>query len=527
MRLWHRKKKQKIRNEPYQPGKNDGSRYPVMAHIAAGEANDKYSQYPSDGLTPVQLARIFKMADVGDVRSQMELFEEMEEKDTHLFSQLQTRKLAVTGLDWEVVPFSLKERDKVIADWVGEQLASLENLNDIMMDMLDAIGKGISVMEIEWEVDGKFQNVIRDIRMVHAKKLIWDSITDEMRICTEAFPEGISIPQNKFVIHRYKAKSGHDSRAGILRVISWMYLFKNYSLKDWVAFAEVYGMPLRLGKYDASASKEDKQALMEAIVSLGSDAAGIVPTSTMIEFIEANKNGSTDAYDKLVRYCDEQMSKAVLGQTLSSDSGGGSYAQGKVHNEVRHDLTKADAIALASTIRQQIIGPLVEYNFGSDAELPLFKFDCQDPEDLLQTADIYVKLGTELGVPIATDHIYKKFSIPKPEKGQALAKPRKFRMDDQNALPEMPLKDDVAEAQGQIDEIAMLAAKKSEDIFEELFRPLRKLTEECEDLQDLKAVLEDEKRVLALYEEMDMTNLCDMLHQGMYLAELIGRAESL
>ena len=74
-------------------------------------------------------------------------------------------------------------------------------------------------------------------------------------------------------MNKYKAKSGHTSRNGILRVVSWMYLFKNYDVKDWVAFCEVFGMPLRLGKYSAAASDDDKKALMEAIYSLGSDAA--------------------------------------------------------------------------------------------------------------------------------------------------------------------------------------------------------------------------------------------------------------
>lgn len=524
-----RKKKQKNRDEPFRPEQEDGSKKPIMAHIAAREAYDKYSDYPSEGITPSRLARIFKQADCGDVRSQMELFEEMEEKDTHLFSQLQTRKLAVTGLDWEIQPFSSEEADKVIAEFVSDQLGSMENLNDIMMDMLDAIGKGISVMEIEWGVDNEYHDVIEDIRQVHAKKLIWDTVTDEMRICTQEFPEGLSIPQNKFVIHHYKAKSGHESRAGILRVISWMYLFKNYSLKDWVAFAEVYGMPLRLGKYDASASKDDRDALMQAIISLGSDAAGIVPTSTSIEFIEANKNTSTDVYSTLARYCDEQISKAVLGQTLSSDSGGGSYAQGKVHNEVRHDLTKADAAALEATIRQQIIAPLVYYNFGPDAEVPLFQFDCQDPEDLLQTADIYVKLGTELGIPIATDHIYKKFNIPKPEDGQELVRPRKYRMDDGTAVPQeqAQLKEEGPGGQEQIDKIAEIAAKNSGDIFRELFGPIAKLAGECTSMQELKSILEDEEKVLKLYQEMDATGLEDMIHQGMYLSELIGRVEDL
>lgn len=78
---------------------------PETREVAVSQVTDKYSEYPSDGLTPVRLAEIFKEADAGDVLRQAELFEEMEEKDPHLFSQLQTRKNAVTGLDYEVIPF--------------------------------------------------------------------------------------------------------------------------------------------------------------------------------------------------------------------------------------------------------------------------------------------------------------------------------------------------------------------------------------------------------------------------------------
>ena len=70
-------------------------RRPDTREVAVAQVSDKYSEYPSNGLTPVKLAEIFREADAGDVLRQMELFEEMEEKDPHLFSQLQTRKNAV------------------------------------------------------------------------------------------------------------------------------------------------------------------------------------------------------------------------------------------------------------------------------------------------------------------------------------------------------------------------------------------------------------------------------------------------
>lgn len=159
--------------------------------------------------------------------------------------------------------------------------------------------------------------------------------------------------------------------------------------RDLVSFCEVYGMPLRIGKYDPGASKADKQELLDAIVRIGSDAAGIIPETTMIEFKEANKTTSADIYEQLARYCDEQISKAILGQTLTSDSGGGSYAQSKTHNEVRHDLTAADAKALAVTIRRDIIRPLVEYNFGADANVPFIRFNSDEEEDQKEAVDMY------------------------------------------------------------------------------------------------------------------------------------------
>lgn len=128
-------------------------RRPDMREVAVAQVSDKYSEYPSNGLTPVKLAEILREADAGDVLRQMELFEEMEEKDPHLFSQLQTRKNAVTGLDFEVIPFGDEPLDKEIADFIEEQLNGIESFEDVENDLLDAIGKGFAVSEILWGYD--------------------------------------------------------------------------------------------------------------------------------------------------------------------------------------------------------------------------------------------------------------------------------------------------------------------------------------------------------------------------------------
>lgn len=532
--------KKKKNKKKFDPAVDTGQGRPVRARVAAGDVNDKYSTYPSNGLTPRKLARIFRAADDGDVAEQMELFEEMGEKDPHLFSQLQTRKLAVTGLDWEVQPFSDDEKDKAVADFIGKQLKGIENLDDIFTDLLDAIGKGVSVMEIEWGIDASGANVIENIEYVHPKKLVWDWQTDEMQVCTREYPSGVPMPENKFVVHAYKAKSGHMSRNGILRVCAWMYLFKNYDIKDWVAFCEVFGMPLRLGKYSAAASDDDKKALMQAIYSLGTDAAGIVPDSTLIEFIESSKTTSVEIYEKLARYCDEQVSKAVLGQTLSSDSGGGSYAQGKVHNEVRHDLTMADAKSLAVTVRRDIIRPLVEYNFGYGVDIPIFTFDCQEAEDQKEIVQIYKTLSCDMGLAIPESHIYKKFNIPKPEEGERVLEPKAAGGLQPHAPGDVPaggmitdgysLKEDgraagASEEQDQIDRMGEEALKASEKAFEKMMAPVMQMLSDADDLEALKEQLADKEALEKLYVQMESPKLTDILHQAVYLSELIGRSQ--
>lgn len=502
---------------------------PIMAAVAIRDVNDKFSSYPSDGLTPVKLARIFKEADAGDPFRQMELFEEMESKDTHLFSQLQTRKLAVTGLDWEVQPFSQDETDQEIAAFVEEQLKELDGFSDNLMDILDAIGKGISFQEIEWEYrDGHV--VVGNIEYVHQKKFYYDTLTDALMLRTEAFPGGIPLPENKFIVHRYKARSGHPSRYGVLRVVAWMYLFKNYDLKDWVSFCEVYGMPLRLGTYDATASEKDKAALMDAIVRMGTDAAGIVPSGTDIKFIESNKQSSVDIYERLARFCDEQMSKAIVGQTLTSDSGG-SYAQSKTHNDVRQDLTEADCKAVMETVRRDLIRPLVEFNFGVQAHVPYFILNATDTDDLKETAEIVNTLAAA-GLEIPKSWLYKKFNIPAPENGEetigpspavsgmaGTGQPGMFRG--------LKLKADGKEADGQqvLDRLEAAAVEQSSAFFRQMMSPVLELVEHCDSLEGLQEQLKDEEALRQLYNAMKVKDFDQLVEQVMYVSNMLGRMQ--
>jgi len=386
---------------------------PETRELSAVSLLERWSTYPSSGLTPNRLAGIFREADQGNVTRQMELFEEMEEKDAHLTAILQTRKMAVLSKEYEVMPFAETPEDKEIAARVGEIIYGISNLDEALLDLLDAIGKGFALNEIIWEVtDGVAK--VSELRWIPQKKVTFGEDWQPRLMTSEANWQGVTLPLWKVIYHRYKARSGSANRAGVLRVVGWMYLLKNFAMKDWAGFNEVFGMPLRLGKYDATASPADREALVAAIRNLGSDAAGVISKATEIEFVEAaSRAGGANPYQLMADFCNREMSKAVLGQTLTTDTAGstGTYAAARTHGQVRRDLVEADAQALAATLRAQLLRPLVGFNFGWDKPVPWFRFRFEEEEDLKSLSEVFRNLAA-MGFPLDMEHVAERFDIP-------------------------------------------------------------------------------------------------------------------
>ncbi len=93
-------------------------------------------------------------------------------------------------------------------------------------------------------------------------------------------------------------------------------------MKDWLTFIELYGVPLRLGRYKQSSDENARDTLRQAVSSLGSDAAAVISDDTTIEFIHSALSGDNRLFQDAVEFFDRQKSKRILGQTLTTESGG-------------------------------------------------------------------------------------------------------------------------------------------------------------------------------------------------------------
>lgn len=362
----------------------------------------------ASGITPERLGTILRDASVGNARAYLTLAEEMEERYLHYGSQLQTRRLAIESMDITV------EADRVparIVDAVTD-LINDDGFGEMRGYLPDGISKGYAVSEMMWEYERKalrpVQYIDRDQRFFQLDRLTLRNL----RLAVDGSIEGEELPQAKFLRHMPRTKLGLPLRRGIARPAAWAYLIQQFSLQDWAAFSEVYGMPLRVGKYNAGASPADKRTLLKAVASIANDAAAIIPAGMDIEFHEVNGANGAAVFGGLLEYIDKQISKIVVGQTMTSDDGS-SLGQAKIHNEVRLDILRADCKQLAQTINCDLIRPFVDLNFGPQDVYPRVEIPVPDPEDIAALSTSLAEL-VPLGLKVKQVEIREKLGLSDP-----------------------------------------------------------------------------------------------------------------
>ncbi|UJX43045.1 DUF935 domain-containing protein [Desulfovibrio sp. JY] len=374
------------------------------------------SGHPAAGLTPGRLARLLRAAEEFDPTEYLELAEDMEERDPHYRSVLSTRKNQVAGLDITVASATDSAEDVKAADLVRDWL-NRDELADELFDVLDAVGKAFSETEIIWDTSGGEWFPAR-LEWRDPKWFQFDRVDGRTPMLLSESGQPVPLSPYKYISHVHKSKSGLPIRGGLARVSAWCYLFKNFDLKSWVEFAEVFGVPLRVGKYGPGASERDKQVLLQAVRSISRDAAAIIPASMSIDFIEAKISGSIQLFENLANFLDKQVSKAVLGQTGTTDVGQ-HVGTANAHEEVRRDIEAADARQLAATLNRDLVRPMVDLNLGPRRYYPRIIIRREDEEDLTALAE-NLKTLVPLGLKVGMSTIRDKYGLPDPAPDEEL-----------------------------------------------------------------------------------------------------------
>ena len=92
---------------------------------------------------------------------------------------------------------------------------------------------------------------------------------------------------------------------------------------------------------------------------------------TEIEFVESGKSDSYNVYDKRIDRANSELSKLVIGQTMTIEDGS-SLSQSQTHLEVFENLVESDRDMLRDIVNNQLLPRMIRH--GSDSQAMRINF---------------------------------------------------------------------------------------------------------------------------------------------------------
>ncbi|MBO1856812.1 DUF935 domain-containing protein [Burkholderia cenocepacia] len=486
--------------------------------------------HPARHLTLDRAFGILQEAEYGFLIRQHELFRDMEERSPHIQAELGKRKRAITKLQWDVQPprNPTKEEQNLTA-FAREALLDLTCLEDLLFDCLDAIANGFAALELEWmRLGGAWI-----IEKYHWRSQSWFQLDQATRMhihLRDGTPDGSRLRPFGWILHRHKAVSGYTARQGLMRVLIWPYLIEQYATWDFAEFLDIYGMPLRVGKFPNKATTEERNTLWRALVGIGHNAAAMIPDSMSIEFEKAMDKAESP-FVAAQSWAERAESKAILGQTMSAEAHGSGLGSGnaKLHGEVRTDIRDADTKVLNATITEQVIYPYLALNMGfSDIRrCPRFVLDISEAEDIAVLSKSFASLAAFMKIPARYAH--ERLRIPEPVNGEPVlainvadVKPLQQAKSIAAASAELPQTADLSAidridpVQGQIDRALDMLAKELPGQGKDLARAALAAVSNATDFQEALAALS------ADHVQIKDAVLIEAIARAMFVVELLG-----
>ena len=142
---------------------------PETRELSAVSLAERWSSYPSAGLTPNRLAEIFREADQGNVIARWSCSRRWRRRTPTWRPSSRPGSWRCWARTTRSCPMPGPRRMRR-SRRVGEMVYAIPNLEEALLDLLDAIGKGFALWEILWEVAGG-QARVAELRWIPQKKV--------------------------------------------------------------------------------------------------------------------------------------------------------------------------------------------------------------------------------------------------------------------------------------------------------------------------------------------------------------------
>lgn len=420
MRRWLTRTGRRIarvfRSSPAHPVGANVALLPAGRQFATIPTYDRWSSHPGYGATPDIVNAIYRQAEAGALHRQCDLFDDLIEADGHLRSLIESRVAAVAGKEWTIQAGGPDDASINAARELEDILRGHVNFHELLEHQLKAPYFGFSATEVVWRFDGARAVPAWFLNAPHARFRLDDY--NDLRLITgfDDVGEGAPLVEGKWIVTRMPHRN--LARAGLMRTASWWALFKRMSVRDWMIFAEKFGIPNVTGRYQEGASPESKEALLRAVEDIGEGGHAILSDLTQIHISEATQRGGdvSALHPSVVALCEAQLSKLINGATQNIETGtAGSYAQARVHENRAFDLVQGDARRMAQAFHEHLGVPFIRYNGGlGGAKPPQLKIRIFPEMDAELRVRLASSIANDLGGEIDASQLYDDVGLRRP-----------------------------------------------------------------------------------------------------------------
>jgi len=427
--------------------------------------------------------------------------------DGHLGGCVVSRRAGVMSLEWSIDRGKAQSRQAKFIQDVFEDI----DMAAVISEILRAPFFGFQVLEVIWKRAGK--NIVPVSVVGKPQEWFVFSAEGKLKFRTKDNWSGDSLPEKKFLLARHEPTYKNPYGFPILSRCFWPITFKRGAMKFWITFSEKYGMPFLLGKHPRGTSEAEAAALADMLEMMIQDAIAVVPDDSQIEVLDAgSKSASAAVYRELIEACKVEISISILGQNLTTEVKGGSYAAAETHMQVRKNIVDSDRRLVEKTINQ-LIAWIYELNFGA-GETPVFLMWKQE--------DVNTKLAERdailngLGVRFSRKYFQRKYDLEEDD----------FELETISVVPAVSAEfveaqksvRDLRAAQTEIDNLADNAcARGLVRVRRDVSRQLNEMVASAKLYDDLQGKLRE------LYGKLGTDRFQETLEQAMLLANLKGR----
>ena len=297
-------------------------------------------------------------------------------RDTQVATGFDILKYLLSSKQWILT--DTNEDDSTVYDFINEMLKNMDTeLGTIVKQMTSAVPWGFSVHEMLFDVkDGYI--IVKDTVPVHIKTLqnepfIYNDEGELIGIYQSSDNGTAEIPISKVLL--YSFNSLYDEKEGRGLLYDFLPIIEDKeNVMDWLmTFAEKNEAPTLYGKTDNPTSRDE---LLAAFEDISDGTTGLVIGSEDdVGVLESSHRGET--FFDILQYKDNQIFRRMfIGNLLLGDnSQTGTYAQSQTQLQFGSLVFDGILEEIANTIQEQMINPIVEFNFGKEVKAPIISFD--------------------------------------------------------------------------------------------------------------------------------------------------------